>query len=233
MSECLKIRPNLCVDRPSSRGLDFARKLVGHWQVGNITALGRASSSGAWGRESMPRSAWCARIALIVFLLMMLVPDRASAQSAASISGVVKDTDGAVMPGVSVVIKNDASGASQEVTTDAEGRYQVTALGAGSVHRIGDAVGLQGRHLEEHPPRARSAGLYPAHARDWPARRDGRGHEQLGAHQHRERDRRGDAELRPAHPHADGDPQRAERGRIPARRQHDRDQPRLDHQRPA
>ena len=80
----------------------------------------------------MSRLAWCARIALIVVLLMVSVPRGADAQSAASISGVVKDTEGAVMPGVSVVIKNDASGASQEVTTDGEGRYQVTALGAGS-----------------------------------------------------------------------------------------------------
>ena len=80
----------------------------------------------------MSRLAWCARTALIVVLFLVSVPRGADAQSAASISGVVKDTDGAVMPGVSVVIKNDASGASQEVTTDAEGRYQVTALGAGS-----------------------------------------------------------------------------------------------------
>jgi Carboxypeptidase regulatory-like domain/TonB dependent receptor-like, beta-barrel/TonB-dependent Receptor Plug Domain len=80
----------------------------------------------------MSRLAWCARTALIVVLFLVPVPRGADAQSAASISGVVKDTEGAVMPGVSVVIKNDTSGASQEVTTDGEGRYQVTALGAGS-----------------------------------------------------------------------------------------------------
>ena len=68
----------------------------------------------------MSRSAWCARIALTVGLFTMPVPNGADAQSAASISGVVKDTEGAVMPGVSVVIKNDASGASHEVTTDGE-----------------------------------------------------------------------------------------------------------------
>ena len=132
----------------------------------------------------MSRSAWCARIALIVVLFLVSVPTRADAQSTASISGVVKDTEGAVMPGVSVVIKNDASGASQEVTTDAEGRYQATALGAGSYTVTATLVGLQDRHVEEHPRRARSAGLHPAHARDRPARRDGHGHEQLGADQH-------------------------------------------------
>ena len=45
---------------------------------------------------------------------------------------MVKDAQGAVLPGVSVVIKDDSSGQSQDVTTDADGRYQATALGAGS-----------------------------------------------------------------------------------------------------
>ena len=80
----------------------------------------------------MSRAAWCGRTALIVCLFVIGVPIGTDAQSTASISGVVKDTDGAVLPGVSVVIKNDTSGQSQDVTTDAEGRYQATALGAGS-----------------------------------------------------------------------------------------------------
>jgi hypothetical protein len=83
----------------------------------------------------MSRLAWCARIALTIglfMLFMVAVPNGADAQSAASISGVIKDTEGAVMPGVSVVITNETSGTTQEVTTDGEGRYQVTALGAGS-----------------------------------------------------------------------------------------------------
>ena len=45
---------------------------------------------------------------------------------------MVKDTAGSVLPGVTVVIKNDTSGVAQELTTDAEGRYQAAALGAGS-----------------------------------------------------------------------------------------------------
>jgi Carboxypeptidase regulatory-like domain/TonB dependent receptor len=79
------------------------------------------------------RSTWWRKLALIaVVLVTTLVPRAADAQSTASISGVVKDSEGSVLPGVSVTIKNDTLGTSQEVTTDAEGRYQVTALGAGS-----------------------------------------------------------------------------------------------------
>ena len=58
----------------------------------------------------MSRAAWCGRTALIVCLFVTGVPIGTDAQSTASISGVVKDTDGAVLPGVSVVIKNDSSG---------------------------------------------------------------------------------------------------------------------------
>ena len=72
------------------------------------------------------------RISGILALLFVLGPSAAFAQSTASISGVVKDTAGAVMPGVSVTVKNDASGAAQDVLTDAEGRYQISALPAGT-----------------------------------------------------------------------------------------------------
>ncbi len=80
----------------------------------------------------MLRSAWCRQVTMVVALLAIAIPQGAFAQSTASISGVVKDTDGSVLPGVTVIVKNEASGASQEVTTDGEGRYQATALGAGS-----------------------------------------------------------------------------------------------------
>jgi hypothetical protein len=80
----------------------------------------------------MLRSANRWKVAVIVALFTAVVPRGAAAQATASISGVVKDAQGAVLPGVSVVIKDDASGRSLDVTTDADGRYQATALGAGS-----------------------------------------------------------------------------------------------------
>jgi hypothetical protein len=79
----------------------------------------------------MSRLAWCGRIVLVA-LFTTLVPAGAYSQSTASISGVVKDTDAAVLPGVTVTVRNDTTGQSQDVITDGSGRYQVTALGAGS-----------------------------------------------------------------------------------------------------
>ncbi|MEO7270696.1 MAG: TonB-dependent receptor [Vicinamibacterales bacterium] len=77
-------------------------------------------------RASRRGSLWLAA------LLLALAPAGVSAQSNASISGVVKDTAGAVLPGVSVTVKNDTTAATQEVVTDASGAYQATALEAGS-----------------------------------------------------------------------------------------------------
>ena len=80
----------------------------------------------------MSRWSWGRCVSVLVALLAALGPSGVFAQSTASISGVVKDIGGAVLPGVSVSVKNDASGAAQEILTDATGRYQVTALDAGS-----------------------------------------------------------------------------------------------------
>jgi Carboxypeptidase regulatory-like domain len=71
----------------------------------------------------MSRWPWGKCVTVLVALLA-LGPSGVFAQSTASISGVVKDIGGAVLPGVSVAVKNDASGTAQEVLTDATGRYQ-------------------------------------------------------------------------------------------------------------
>jgi hypothetical protein len=81
----------------------------------------------------MSRVTWCRRLVLLITVLAAVsVPVHTIAQASASISGVVKDSEGSLLPGVSVTVKNDTSGVQQEVTTDVEGRYQVTALGAGT-----------------------------------------------------------------------------------------------------
>ena len=77
----------------------------------------------------MSRSVWSTCVALV---LTFLSASGASAQSTASISGVVKDSAGGIVPGVTVTVRDDATGASQEAVTDADGRFQVSALGAGS-----------------------------------------------------------------------------------------------------
>ncbi|HUL51091.1 MAG TPA: TonB-dependent receptor [Candidatus Nitrosotalea sp.] len=64
--------------------------------------------------------------------IVTLIPPASFAQyNTAEISGVVADTQGAVVPGGSVVAVNTASGLRVERVTDAEGRYYIPALPVG------------------------------------------------------------------------------------------------------
>ena len=59
---------------------------------------------------------------LLVVVLVVAGVSAAYAQATASISGVVKDAAGGVVPGVTVVVKEDATGRSQEAVTDSDGQ---------------------------------------------------------------------------------------------------------------
>ncbi|MGB0123308.1 MAG: carboxypeptidase-like regulatory domain-containing protein, partial [Silvibacterium sp.] len=49
-----------------------------------------------------------------------------------SISGTVRDTTGAVIPGATVQIRNVETGASRTLTSDGEGRYAAPSVPVGS-----------------------------------------------------------------------------------------------------
>ena len=85
------------------------------------------------------------RYTCVFVLLACIGAPAASAQSTASIAGVVHDSAGGVVPGVTVIVKNDTTGASQEGVTDTDGRYQVTALDAGSYTVTASLAGFRPR----------------------------------------------------------------------------------------
>ena len=67
---------------------------------------------------------------LLAVLLAVAAP--APAQTAAgNLTGTIRDTTGAVLPGVSVTIRNVATGASRSVATDGEGRYRIVNIDPG------------------------------------------------------------------------------------------------------
>ena len=68
---------------------------------------------------------------LSAVLLAGLIPATAIAQTAAAVGGVVRDTSGGAIPGATVRVIHEATGAAQEAVTDAEGSYQVTDLAPG------------------------------------------------------------------------------------------------------
>src|SRR5713226_7876167 len=60
-----------------------------------------------------------------------------------TISGVVQDTSGAVIPGVSITVKNVDTGTARTVTTDEGGRYTVPNLSVGNYEVEGQLTGFQ------------------------------------------------------------------------------------------
>ena len=119
------------------------------------------------------------------------------------------------------------------MVTDADGRYQVTALGAGSYTVTASLSGFK-------TATAKAIRVAPGQPVTIPLTLEvGSLDETVTVTSSSELintadgDRRVDAQLGPAHPDADADAQRAERGHVPARRQHAGHQPRLDDQRPA
>lgn len=79
--------------------------------------------------SSMPaRFQRAMRCALAV---LFLVPAAARAQSTSTLQGTVTDAQGAVMPGVTITIRNDQTGTQRVVVTDSAGSYQAAALQPG------------------------------------------------------------------------------------------------------
>src|SRR5688572_17999174 len=68
---------------------------------------------------------------LSAVLLAGLIPATAVAQTAAAVGGVVRDSSGGAIPGATIRVINEATGAAQEAVTDAEGSYQLTGLAPG------------------------------------------------------------------------------------------------------
>src|SRR5690349_6099137 len=74
-----------------------------------------------------------ARIRFLMALATVLIPLGAFAQSSPSLAGLVKDTSGAVLPGVTVEAASPALIEKvRSVTTDATGQYKIVDLRPGT-----------------------------------------------------------------------------------------------------
>ena len=71
-------------------------------------------------------------LALALAVCVSSVPVFAQSSATTSLSGVVTDTGGGVIPGATVVVKNEATGVTYEAVTTDNGGFNVPALVAGS-----------------------------------------------------------------------------------------------------
>jgi hypothetical protein len=67
----------------------------------------------------------------LALLLLAITPNSVRAQGEASIGGTVTDSTGAIIPKVTVSVKDLETGAVRTVATDASGRYEAPLLGVG------------------------------------------------------------------------------------------------------
>src|SRR5438128_4957855 len=67
-----------------------------------------------------------------VFLVLAIVPLRVFAQTTGQITGTVRDNTGAVVNGAKVTIRDTAKGVDRQTTSNADGEYLISGLGAGN-----------------------------------------------------------------------------------------------------
>src|SRR5512145_2219648 len=74
----------------------------------------------------------CSRVILIVVCLLSLSARSYAQGASSSITGVVTDTAGGVVPGAAIVVTSNATGTKYETITNANGAFNVPALPAGA-----------------------------------------------------------------------------------------------------
>src|SRR5262249_34108521 len=94
--------------------------------------------------EEKWRSNMCRHLPVLLIGLILLSGMAFSAQvTTAKIAGVVQDSSGAVIPGVSVTAKNVETGLTRTATTDEGGRYTVPELTLGNYEVEAQLPGFQ------------------------------------------------------------------------------------------
>ena len=111
---------------------------------GHIADDGNGAPNGgllAWLPFRLKNAVYCLLLGLLAFGLTC---NRAAAQgTSATLLGTVKDSSGAVIANASVQIKNTGTGQTQQVPTDAQGRYTIADLPIGNYEAQASAPGFQ------------------------------------------------------------------------------------------
>jgi hypothetical protein len=81
--------------------------------------------------------------ALIFTLLAVMMPAAVRAQTTSTLLGVVRDTSGAVIPGVTITVKHLRTNASRTVVTEVDGNFVIPFLAVGDYEVTGELSGFQ------------------------------------------------------------------------------------------
>src|SRR6266571_3151004 len=103
-----------------------------------------ANSNIGLARATLPGGNMSRYLPVLLMGMILAGGHLVSAQlTTATISGVVQDSSGAVIPGVSIAVKNIDTGVSRTITTDEGGRYVVPDLSLGNYEVEAQLPGFQ------------------------------------------------------------------------------------------
>src|SRR5262245_47266682 len=80
---------------------------------------------------------------LVAFVGLLAGPAALAQTTTATLSGVIRDTSGAVIPDVKIIVRNTNTGATREAATDGEGRYNFINLGPGQYEVRAERTGFR------------------------------------------------------------------------------------------
>src|SRR5262245_34259183 len=92
------------------------------------------------------RSVFCGLLLVVMGHLLASPP--ALAQSTATIQGMVTDAQGAVLPGVTITVRNTATGIERTVVASSGGEFLAASLPSGHYEVVAHLQGFQDQRLE-------------------------------------------------------------------------------------
>ena len=96
--------------------------------------------------------------ALTVPAAVMIAAPAAAQQITSSVEGTVADASGAIVPGATVVVRDERTGTQRTVTTGGQGRFQVGNLTTGGPYSVtATADGYQGQTIPDIQLQPRAA----------------------------------------------------------------------------
>ena len=91
----------------------------------------------------MRSKSWSPAFGLAILFLSWAVPSaRGQTAASASVSGIVRDSTGAILPGVTVDIRNHSTNQVSESVTDGTGRFRILYLPVGDYHLAAQLSGF-------------------------------------------------------------------------------------------
>jgi hypothetical protein len=100
------------------------------WTIDPEGRLGATPAQSAKGHPGSKASRWVS-LCLLTIILVCVLPSL-FASTGGSISGLVKDPSGAVIPGATVTAINSATGVKQTIKTEGQGLYSFPVLAVGT-----------------------------------------------------------------------------------------------------